>query len=373
MGLFGKNLKQITITCAGCPLLPSREVLPEDNYSGSLTAPIMFITDRTEHRPLLLQYLNQAGIPKTSYSITSGVLCNTKKNSSREEEHCFGYVSKKIEKQNPVVIVTVGEFVTDRFIKEHWSAEEGGAKRFEDFIIPLRKINSWLIPLILPPKDAARIQSTFYLTALAKIKQYIANRPFESTDKIPNETEQVDVLYSVAEIKKALRYFCVAPYSSFDYETTAAKPHNNQEVYSASISDGDFTISFLMQEKLFPYWVQYLKSKSKKIAHNTFFEHLWSLEIFKTSVKNWHWDTMLASHMANNKMGTKSLEFQAFVWFGIPDYSSDIKKYIKSKYSNEPNKIKEAPPEKILLYGGTDSLVTFNLFQLQREQMIEGT
>ena len=83
-------------------------------------------------------------------------------------------------------------------------------------------------------------------------------------------------------------------------------------------------------------------------------------------VKNWAWDSMQAAHILNNREGITSLKFQVYVNFGIEDYGSEVHPYLESgdKNANAFNRIEElistdAGKQKLLLYGGLDSLYEY--------------
>ena len=94
------------------------------------------------------------------------------------------------------------------------------------------------------------------------------------------------------------------------------------------------------------------------------FEDIWSNVILETPVNNWAWDTCIAAHILDNRAGTKRLDFQGLVHFGVSDYCSEISPFLKGvdeKDANSFNRINEIPINKLLKYNAMDSLIGYNL------------
>ena len=75
---------------------------------------------------------------------------------------------------------------------------------------------------------------------------------------------------------------------------------------------------------------------------------------------------MLAAHTLDNRSGITNLDFQTYINYGVINYSSDVKSYLKSndKSGNAFNTIEtlaRKAPRKLLLYGGLDSFFEFKL------------
>jgi len=105
-------------------------------------------------------------------------------------------------------------------------------------------------------------------------------------------------------------------------------------------------------------------------------KHIWSLVRLKTEVANWEWDTMIASHILDNRPEVTGLKFQTYVQFGVIDYDSEISPYLKSGSNdgNALNRIEElvklpSGKEKLMEYCAMDSIFEFRLAQLQIEKI----
>jgi hypothetical protein len=101
------------------------------------------------------------------------------------------------------------------------------------------------------------------------------------------------------------------------------------------------------------------------------FEDRWCRAKLGCGVKNFVWDGMLAAHVLDNRPDITSLKFQAFVRLGVGDYNSHIEPFLRSKDKggNEPNRIREAKLDDVLMYCGIDSLLEFKVARLQMKEM----
>lgn len=114
-----------------------------------------------------------------------------------------------------------------------------------------------------------------------------------------------------------------------------------------------------------------------KVGHNIKYEDMWSKVYFDQSVEGWYWDTMLMSHVLDNRDGITSLKFQTYINFGIIDYASEIEPYLKaddSKNGNAFNSVmqllsNENWKDKLLKYCGFDAVYTYRLWKIQSTLM----
>ena len=112
-----------------------------------------------------------------------------------------------------------------------------------------------------------------------------------------------------------------------------------------------------------------------KIAQNMKFEHTWSCVRLRQPVVNWVQDTMLMTHLFDNRSGVSGLKFQTYVQFGVVDYDSEVPPFLKSveeKNANSLNRIMElvAIPggkELLLKYNAYDSIYEYRLAELQNK------
>jgi len=193
-------------------------------------------------------------------------------------------------------------------------------------------------------------------------------------DKDPPEAfdfrQAIEILYDELEIYEAIRDINrVGGWAAVDYETNCLKPeYPGAKIVSCSISNGKRTISYPWVGKAIVATGMFLQSiGTRKIASNLKFEERWTLKMFGRGVVDWGWDTMLASHCLDNRVGICSLKFQSLVKLGVPAYNENIEPYLSG--NGRFNRIEEVEIGDLLLYGGMDSLLEYKLAMRQRKEM----
>jgi hypothetical protein len=170
---------------------------------------------------------------------------------------------------------------------------------------------------------------------------------------------------------------------AFDIETTGLKPHaDGHRIICASIADSPLhAFTFIIPDNRAgrqPLIDLLLSTKIGKIAHNMKFEHTWGKVRLKVEIQNWTWDTMIASHILENRPGITGLKFQTYVNFGIVDYASDVAYYLQTDEPNNSNAInrinsllqKQGGKKQLLQYCGLDSIFEYRLAMKQREDIL---
>jgi DNA polymerase-1 len=109
-------------------------------------------------------------------------------------------------------------------------------------------------------------------------------------------------------------------------------------------------------------------SKIGKVAQNFKFEHAWSEFILGVRVRNWKWDTMLCSHVLDARKNYTGLKFQSYINFGVYPYDKHISIFLKDTTGSGFNRIDDAPLDSLLLYGGMDAYLTYQLYNRQLEE-----
>ena len=108
-----------------------------------------------------------------------------------------------------------------------------------------------------------------------------------------------------------------------------------------------------------------------KMAHNAPFEDGWIAKCLRARVRPWLWCSANASQWLDNRNGVHGLKFQAFVRFGILDYSSDIEPFLRGrnpKDGNSFNRIDKVDPKKLMVYCGMDAMLEHRLALLQMKE-----
>ena len=285
------------------------------------------------------------------------------------------YIDKVFEEYKPRLILLFGGAPLESIIGSRWPRDLFGITTWSGYQIPDRDYNAWICPQFHPSFVARSdmfVEKIWKKNLESALKLTNVALPSFGNDK--EKIKIIDDLSILDEINTDL--------ISFDYETTGLKPYKNgHRIVAASVGvSKDLAYAFLVpkdKKKLRPFFRLLRSNSIGKMAHNLSFEHNWTKVIFGFSVRNWVWDSMLASHVLDNRSGTTSLKFQVYVNFGVVDYESRIDKYLRAKDnkdSNTQNRILEILDNKeltkeLLIYNGLDSLYQYRLALLQMKEM----
>jgi uracil-DNA glycosylase family 4 len=299
------------------------------------------------------------------------------KGNNREPEPneiacCRSRVLKAIEEYKPKVIIILGNSSVTSLIGHRWKKDLGGISKWRGWTIPDRDLHAWLCPVFHPSyveredREVESIWMSDLENALSMSKKTLPT--------FSDELKKVEIVEDLSTIE--IR----SPFA-FDWETTGLKPHDTSihDIICGSICDSkDKAYAFMMTKKnraVMKHWLE--SNKWEKIAANIKFEHAWCYNIFQCEVKNWLFDTMIASHVLDNRPDITSVKFQAYVQFGLVDYASEVSPYLvakDNKNGNAENKIRElikSPSglKKLLLYCGIDSIIEYMLAEVQMKQL----
>lgn len=294
-----------------------------------------------------------------------------------ELTYCKPLVNKVIKELNPQFIWLLG----GKAIESFWMGEFKilTATRWRGLCIPDRKTNAYILPMFHPSyiirndKDLNLIST--WERDLKNAVDCLKKKPF----KFEDENKEVECLYDFDTVCNLLDGILETEieYLTFDYETTGLKPYvKGHKIVSISLDFENTAYSFPFDYK--DHWskIEFRQIRKRwrkiltnpnigKIAQNIKFEDVWTSQLLNVNVKSWMWDTMLASHVLDNRSSYTGLKFQSYINFGIYPYDKEIRKFLKAKTANSFNKVEEAPLDKLLHYGGLDSLLTSKLFYKQ--------
>jgi len=310
----------------------------------------------------------------------NAVNCRPKKNrktTPQEIDACRPSVMKEIKDFQPSLILLLGSAAIHSYLGHRKTKNLGGITKWRGARIPDRENNAWVCPMFHPSflaysKDVARVILKQDLKmAMKKVELCIP--------KFEDETQYVRTTKNPGTVDTYLRSILHKGTSplSFDYETTGIKPHaEGHAIVTCAFSEGPkHAIAFPIMKQNIRMLRKVLKnSKIKKIAQNMKFEHAWTREILGTKTQGWLWDTMLASHIIDNRRGITGLKHQVFINFGLLGYDDKVAMYLededdKEKNHNSFNKIDEANIDDVLLYNGLDALLTYKLWQKQKRRV----
>jgi hypothetical protein len=306
---------------------------------------------------------------------------NNRPPTNEELNNCRRFVLQTIDKYKPEIIVLFGNSALYSVIGHRWKKDLNGITQWRGWTIPDRDFDAWICPTFHPSyiersdqggEKAVWMHDLETIADLVNVALPVYNEP--KVDFI----EDLSVLETLKDVKK--NPIMTIPHVSIDYETTGKKPHaEGHRIVSVAVANTeDHAYAFLLPQSRVerrPLINLLANPNIAKIAQGMKFEEAWSVVRLKQPVQNWGWDTMLASHVLDNRESVTGLKFQTYVQFGIVDYSSEIDPYIKpvdKKNGNAINRIFEllklpGGKEKLLLYNGLDSIYTYRLCMLQRE------
>jgi DNA polymerase len=306
--------------------------------------------------------------------------------SNAEVDCCRKQVFQIIEEYKPILIVLLGNSALYSLIGHRWRKDLNGIVKWRGFQIPDQDFKTWLCPVFHPsyveralnPPTFSKSYSTGNIEELIwKQDLWQAFRLVNDKIPFPHYVEPTIEIIENLNVLKNIKYE-----SAFDYETTGLKPHaTGHRIVCVSIADSEnHAYVFLMPKtkKERQPFIDYLTNpKLKKIAQNMKFEHTWTKIRLGVEVEGWEWDTMLATHVFDNRPGITGLKFQVYVQFGIVDYTSEVDSYLGTDTvdANAINHIlelikKPGGTEALCKYCGLDSIYELRLANRQRLNLL---
>lgn len=291
-----------------------------------------------------------------------------------EIECCRKITLKIIEENKPKVIILLGISAVFALIGHRWKKDFGNIYKWRGWTIPDQDLNAWLIPTFDPDfvyhsdKDNG-VAKVIWEQDLAQAIQFGGPPP-------KFRQPQIEIITDLRVLDTIKIDDPIVP----DFETTGKKPHaQGHKIVCIAIADAPshcfvFMIPESRSERK-PLYNLFSNPDIPKWGQNIKFEETWSEVIFRQKILGWQWDTMLTSHILDNRAGVTGLKFQTYVQFGVIDYSSEIEPYLKSvdeDNANAFNRIMEliALPggkEKLMKYCGLDTIFTYLLSEKQMD------
>lgn len=313
---------------------------------------------------------------------------------------CRDRVWAEIRAFNPRVIILLGTAALESFLAhrlpkdpDQEEAKVGSMASWRGWKIPDRETNAWVCPTYHPSYVLQQDKNPAAEVIFRRdIREALAQAEVPLPGHSGREEDNVEVCTDPRQIRAYLRDRTNREASfSFDYETTGLKPYDpGHRIICASISqdEGQTAFAFPMREDVRYDMIQALIGEGAKSAQNMKFEELWSRVILGHGVNRWEWDSMLASHILNNRTRT-GLKFQVYARFGLVDYASWISPFLKGsdpKDQNSFNPLTGLDPDgdyrerlrihdltltwpDLLRYCGMDSMMERRLSLVQRPLM----
>jgi uracil-DNA glycosylase family 4 len=308
---------------------------------------------------------------------TNALICRPPDNSIKDEtaiDHCRPNILKAVEEHSPDVMILLGKLAIKSVIGFLWKEDVGEVGRWVGWQIPSQRFNCWICPTWHPSfllrsekKDVVR-ETMFarHVTDALNLK----GKPWK---EVPDYRSKVRVVYDVDEAAKVVRRLARGDRPvAFDYETNMLKPDSDRgRIVCCSVSDGKTTVAFPWYGSVVEAMKDFLRSKVPKIASNMKFEKRWSLSKLGIDVKDWDVDTMLLSHVLDNRPSINSIKFQSFVRLGQEAYDEHIRPFLQTKGGGgyAENRVTECDLGDLMLYCGMDSLLEWKVAKPQREEM----
>jgi len=284
-----------------------------------------------------------------------------------------------IQELHPRTIILLGGTALNQWLTEFWP-EKVSISTIRGYCIPDHDLGAWVCPTYHPSYVMRQGQDKYGRAARENVAQVIWEQDLYRALNNAGETMPdmlIDNDLFVVSEQDAVEEMDVlkAGLMEFDFETTGLKPQKRgHRILCCSIcyKAGD-SICFPITPVTVPPLKTLLTNPNiGKMAHNMKFEDIWSSVILECDVNNWAWDSMIAAHLSDNRAGTKGLDFQGLVHFGVKDYSSWTEPFIRGKDekdANSFNRMAEAPLEKVMKYCAMDSLIGYNLAMMQMERV----
>lgn len=306
---------------------------------------------------------------------------NNRTPTNEEIITCRRRVLRVIEEYKPKVIILLGFSAIFSVIGERWKKDIGTITKWRGWMIPDQDFHAWICPTFHPSyveraNEKTEVEELIWKQDLQQAFNLV-NAPFPEYKEPEIEVIEDLSLLNYKTLGNA-KVRSVPELIAFDYETTGLKPHaEGHEIICCSVAYSPDHVYVFMMPKIRrerrPFINMLADPNIKKIASNMKFETAWSQHMFNQFVEGWEWDTMIMSHILDNRRSITGLKFQTYVHFGVIDYASEIAPYLEGDKDNANsfNKIKElleipGGKEKLLKYCALDSIFEYRLMLRQQ-------
>ena len=325
---------------------------------------------------------------------TNAVACRTATDkgtnrtpTTRELKACEFMWRSAIQKYQPKYIILFGAKAVEAFFMNRTQPISTNLSigRWRKLCIPDVQIKAWIIPLYHPSfvirnPDA---ESIFKLDLKWAMEQINSNLPdieeIDYSQKIKCLTNVDEVLNLLKTIKDQ------KPTIAFDYETTGIRPYfPGHSIVSTAVAiyGEDLAYSFPgnypgawesgQLDRVNTAWRRVLSDPDiLKVAQNIQMEHPWSKIIIGEEPKGWYWDTMVFSHIVDERPQFTGLDFQTFINWGY-EYGGEVSKYKKAAPGTKFNSMQKCPLNELLKYNGLDAYFTMRLAEKQWDFLDKG-
>lgn len=326
-----------------------------------------------------------------SIACRASTALETASRAGKEILCCRQKVLSAIHKYQPKLIILVGELALQSVIGATWTKNLGTLAKWRGYTIPDKTLKAWVCP-IFDPEYVLTQDSKEYRTVWKQDIDNALSKLNKPLPDYPDETNAVTILETEEDIIELLTEYLGRKFPfplAFDFETTGLKPHfkmlHKIVCISMATNPNNAVVFTVPRTKRGRHLLKEVLQSDKigKIAQNMKFEHTWTYNILGYEVRNWIWDTMLATHVLDNRPDVTGLKFQTYVNFGIAGYDTEVEQYLKGKDPKDSNShnqligvldgsISADVLKKVLYYCGLDSLFTFRLAMQQQYELTGG-
>lgn len=311
--------------------------------------------------------------------ITNATICKPSGQDGRwrnptdaEIEHCRPNLMNAIKERRPDVVVLLGGGAILSLIGGIWREDPGAASKWVGWQIPYRRWNCWVCPNYHPSYCQREDDPVLHRYFEDKLGAALALRGKPWPDGPPDPRKQIMcVLNGKTATWNVRQYIKQGKPVAIDIENNFLKPDGKDaKIISCAVSDGKATMAYPWHGEAVRATEELLQSNVGKIAANMKHEIRWFKKVFGSAGKRWIFDTMLASHVIDNREGICGLKFQSFVRLGVESYDDHIKPFMKGHGGKGLNQLlSEVDLNQLLLYNGMDALLEHQLAEIQAKEL----
>lgn len=326
------------------------------------------------HYRFIKKAFNKVGIDiEEDCWYTHSIRCHSKaKIGAITSSACHRMLIEEIKLLKPRIIVTTCQEAFDILLYDRMAGRASNTQYIDwcGELIPDQVLKTWIAPvyptslIMKEQEERYNKYELYYQEHFRRISRVTTDCPTFDIDS------RCHICTNERETREALKEIATWDRFAFDYETTGLKPHRKgHEIVYISASNGEVSYAF-KSNGILDLWAEIMTNDAVKIAHNQSFERSWTENICHVAPNKLIHDTMLIQHCLHNRKPT-GLKFITYARLGILGYDADSDKYLKPSRdeqntygSNGFNRIKEAPPTKMMKYNAMDSLFTYWLYEM---------
>ena len=314
----------------------------------------------------------------------NSINCRPPKNrvpSPHEQACCAArIVDPAIARFEPRVILLLGGAATASVVGGMMPEIDGRINKWRGWKIPAPHLGAWLCPTFHPSyvaREEKREVDTVWeqdLRAAVGLLDVPVPKPVDYRRRVRLLRGENEILAVLGRVESEAEFF------SHDYETTGLRASLQKLVCASFATSADSAYAFMWDgnSRVVDAWRAILSNpRIGKISHNLKFEESWAHVHLGVSDIKWSWDSMLAAHVIDNRVGLCGLKLQTFLNFGVLPYDTLVSPFLESVRKRDPaspNRIYEFierhGADELLCYCGLDSLFAFMLMERQREVMV---